>query len=378
MTRRTAAFVYSDALASHVLREDHPMKPVRLRYTYELLQAYHIFDQPGCFVAEPRMATEKELLSFHTPDYIDAVKRISKGDFAVNPAKYNMSIFGDNPFTQGMYEANALVAGSAIVAAEFVASGRAEAAFAPAGGLHHAMSGYASGFCYFNDCVMAINHLMAFGKRVVYIDIDAHHGDGVQKAYWDTKKVMTISLHESGRYLFPGTGASEEVGEGEGEGTAVNVPLAPYTGDTDYVWAFMQVVPPLVKAFKPDAIVTQLGADSYYSDPLTHLRLTTNGFEACVKEFASWGLPWVALGGGGYDVTAVPRLWALAYAIMAGIELPDDIPSSWADRYGMLKLRDRPGTGATRPDLQEEVRRTAEESVAKVKELVFPVYGLRA
>ncbi|MDP3064828.1 MAG: acetoin utilization protein AcuC, partial [Chloroflexota bacterium] len=226
---RKAAFVYSNALAGHVLREDHPMKPVRLRYTYELLSAYGAFKGDTSTLAAPRMATDAELLTFHTPEYVDAVKRISRGDFSADPARFNLSIGGDNPFYQGMYEANALAAGSALVAAELVVSGKANVAFAPAGGLHHAMASYASGFCVFNDPVLAIKLMLSKGMRVAYIDIDAHHGDGVERAFYEDNRVLTISLHESGLYLFPGTGFPKDSGEGAGRGYAVDVPLAPYT-----------------------------------------------------------------------------------------------------------------------------------------------------
>ncbi|MFH1141848.1 MAG: acetoin utilization protein AcuC, partial [Chloroflexota bacterium] len=250
-------------------------------------------------------------------------------------------------------------------------------AFSPSGGLHHAMPASASGFCIFNDPAIAIQALVARGLRVAYVDIDAHHGDGVQEAFYTTDAVLTISLHESGRYLFPGTGSVDELGTGRGTGYSVNVPLAPYTDDDVYLWAFQEVVPPLLGAFRPDALVTQLGIDTYFSDPITHLVLTTRGYLQAVELLAqaARSIPWVALGGGGYDLSAVARCWALAYGVMLGQEWPDDVPEGQRERLGTAKLRDE-----TPPKIPEYIRkasrRFAEATVQEVQQRIFPYHGL--
>ncbi|MCH7606242.1 MAG: acetoin utilization protein AcuC, partial [Chloroflexi bacterium] len=213
------------------------------------------------------------------------------------------------------------------------------------------------------------------GLRVAYIDIDAHHGDGVQEAFFGDDQVLTISVHESGRYLFPGTGFVTELGTGDGVGYSVNLPLYPYTGDELYLEAFHDVVPPLLHAFGPDVLVTQLGIDSYHADPLTHLQLTTRGYVEAVKVFSSLEIPWLALGGGGYDLMAVARSWTLAYGVMLGVDWPDRIPDGFSQEHGVRQLRDTE-TPDVPSNVQQEARRYAEETVAEIKEKVFPVHGL--
>ena len=371
-----AAFVYHDAVSRHVLRPDHPMKPVRLRYTYELLEAYHAFDGGNSTLVEPRAATEEELRTLHDADYVDAVKSFSKGERRYDPAGFNFGIAGDNPIFEGVYEAAALSTGGSLVVAELVGAGERQVGFNISGGLHHAAPRSAAGFCVFNDPAIAIKYLLGKGLRVVYVDIDAHHGDGVQNAFYDTDRVLTISIHESGMFLFPGTGSAEEVGQGDGAGFSVNVPLYPYTDDDTYLWAFRGVVPPLVDAFKPDVLVTQLGIDSYHSDPLTHLMLSSQGFGEAVREFSGMGLPWIAMGGGGYDLGAVARCWTIAYGIMVGKEWPDEIPPGYQEKYGPSRLRDTEGGVVVPADAKRDARRFAETTVETVKRLIFPVHRI--
>ena len=371
---RKAVFVYHDALSRHVLSPDHPLKAVRLRYTYELLEAYRAFDSEGSMLVDPRPATEEEILGVHDAEYIGAVQSFSRGHRIYDPANYNFGAAGDNPIYDGMYEAAALSTGASVVAAELLDAGEAAVAFNISGGLHHAAAGHTSGFCVFNDPAVAINQLLGKGARVVYVDIDVHHGDGVQSAFYDTDRVLTISLHESGAFLFPGTGAVEETGTGAGAGHSVNVPLYPYTEDDTYLWAFREVVPPLIETFKPDVLVTQLGVDSYYSDPLAHLMISTSGYCEAVAEFARTGLPWLATGGGGYDLGAVARCWTLAYGIMLSREWPDEIPTGYDGQHGLARLRDNEMPVVVPEDVRLEARRFAEKSVEAVKRLIFPVH----
>lgn len=369
-----AAFVYDPSMSQHVLREGHPMQPMRLQYTYQLLEAYDAFDDSRQLV-RPRPATMVELASFHTQEYIEAVKNLSLGEMLENPARFNFSTTGDNPLYPGMYDAAVLSTGASVVAAELVARGEVKVAFNISGGLHHAAPGHASGFCVFNDPVIAINHLLDQGLKVAYVDIDAHHGDGVQGAFYDTDQVMTISTHESGQFLFPGTGFVEEIGSGVGRGYSVNLPFFPYTGDNTYIWAFREAVIPLLDAFDPDVLVTQLGIDTHYKDPITHLRLTSKAFGQAVQEVANLGLPWIALGGGGYDVGAVARCWTIAFGVMTGRAWPQKIPSTYAGADDLEQLDDYE-QDLLEKDLQNQIDACAQTTVLDVKRLLFRSHGL--
>jgi len=371
-----AAFIYEDALSRHELRSDHPMRPVRLRYTYVLLREYGAFDHPEAVLLDPRSATDEELAWLHTSEYVAAVKALGSGSAGgIDGARFGFSGQGDNPVYPKMFEAAALSTGGSLLAAEMVASGEVAAAFNISGGLHHAAAGHASGFCVFNDPALAVHYFLNQGKRVAYVDIDAHHGDGVQEAFYNDDRVLTISVHESGQWLFPGTGSVAELGEGAGRGYSVNLPLYPYTSDDDYVEAFGQVVPPLIRAFAPDVLVTQLGIDSYHTDPLTHLQVTTEGYIEAVRQLAGLGLPWLALGGGGYDVNAVARAWTLAYGVMLDAEWPNQLPTAFSQEHGSGSLRDqlRPEIP---PDVKVDARRYLEDTVAAIRQQIFPLHGL--
>ena len=376
MSRR-AALVYHDAMSQHSLGPAHPMRPVRLRHTFDLMSAYGLPRLPNVSLVLPRDARDAEVESFHTPEYLQAVKAFSQGDRLEERPAFNFADNSDNPTYEGMYDAAALSTGASVKAAELLLEGRADVAFNVSGGLHHAMDDHASGFCVFNDPVVAINTMTARGLKVMYVDIDAHHGDGVQAAFYNTDQVLTLSMHESGRYLFPGTGAVEELGIGRGKGYSVNVPLAPHTGDDVFRWAFEEVAPPIARAFKPDVIATQLGIDPYFNDPLTHLQLTIQGHAQLVQRLGelSPGM-WLAFGGGGYDLMAVARAWTLDLAVMAEHSLDDDIPASFLQgRQGVDKLRDW-----ELPDVPEDVMpRTllhAQQSVREVQQAVFPALGI--
>ena len=373
---RKAAFIYDKLLSRHALSDTHPMKPVRLRYTYELLEAYQAFDPPQSLLEKPRQATEEEILSFHTPEYLHAVQKFGQGDASPNPADFNFGS-GDNPVYEGIYEAAAWSTGASLKAAEMLMSDEADAVLSISGGLHHAMPGYAYGFCVFNDPVIAIKAMVSKGIRVAYVDIDCHHGDGVQHAFYDTDAVLTISLHESGAFLFPGTGFTQEIGAGRGRGYSVNVPLYPYTMDDIYCWAFGEVVPPLIEAFSPDVLVTQLGIDSHFRDPITHLALTVQGVGQAVAEFAKLAPPkWLALGGGGYDLQAVARAWTLAYGVMSEQEFPDEIPTSYRTQYDVESLKD-PDNLQLPESVKNDTKAFAEASVQAVQKLIFPQHGIR-
>ncbi len=350
------AFIYSDSFGAFSYGSAHPMRPARLKATYDLINALSLLDGPDIELVEARSATESEILTFHTPEYLKILRAADNGITPPGGPEHALGL-GDNPVFKGVYTWSALGSGASIQAAELISSGRADVAFNIAGGLHHAFPDHASGFCYLNDPVLAINYLVSQGKRVAYVDIDAHHGDGVERAFFETDKVLTISIHESGRYLFPGTGFAEDIGIGEGRGYSINLPMDQYTGDALFVEGFKEIVPRFLEAFRPDVLVTQLGVDTMKSDPITHLELTTNGFEEMVRTFKETGIPWVALGGGGYDLGYVARCWTLAWAIMAEREVDDILPekSSSLNELKLTRLRDKKDEQKAAGDIEKDI-----------------------
>ena len=324
----------------------HPFKIHRLGLAYNLIEAYELTGTDDVTVLEPRMAGDSEALGFHTQGYLERLRLASEGTWTANVFSYGLGN-SDNPVFPGVYDWAMSVAGASIVCAEMILSGNTARAFNMSGGLHHAMPSRASGFCHINDAVLAIQTLTNAGKRVAYVDIDAPHGDGVEHAFYGNSDVLTISIHQSGRTIFPGSGFVNEIGEGEGAGYAVNIPLAPGAGDDAYERAFDAIILPLLKAYRPDVLVTQLGSDAVLGDVVANLRLSLTGFERCLKAFRSLDLPWIALGGGGYDIANVVRAWTMAWATMMDRELADEIPASWmteAAVYGVAASRLR-GSG---------------------------------
>jgi len=369
-----SAFIYTDAYLDYDYGPTHPLRIIRLKLTYDLIKAYGLLDLPSVQFIPTIKAEEKELAVFHDEEYLSLLRQVNEG-FALGDAyAYGLGP-GDNPIFPGLFNLSLLVAGATLQAIDFVADGNGEIAFNIAGGLHHAMRSRASGFCYVNDPVIGIMRLLRRGKRVAYIDIDAHHGDGVQKAFYDTDQVLTISLHETGYTLFPGTGFESEIGEGKGEGYSVNLPFPPETEDDVYVWAFEEVVPELIHTFRPDVVVTQLGVDTFYDDPLTNLHLSIFGYERVLKGIKDLAPQWVALGGGGYNIFNVARAWTLAWAVMNGVELEEGLPESFlreAVKMGMEErgLKGRPGT--LRHSQNKGNRAEMERVVHYIKETVFP------
>ncbi|CAN5178542.1 acetoin utilization protein AcuC [soil metagenome] len=305
-------------------RDDHPLRPSRLIAVHDTLRDLRAFDRPGAELLRPREATRAELERVHVPEYVDAVAAESAKPDG-NHSRWGLSAWGDTPPFPGMHEASLLTTGATLVAMEAVLAGRLRVAFNGSGGLHHAMADRASGFCIYNDPAIVCGILADRGLKVAYVDIDAHHGDGVQAAFYDSDRVLTISLHQDGRTLFPGTGFPDERGAGAGTGYSVNVPLPPYTDDASYVRAFDAVIPPLLERYRPDVLVTQQGIDPHFLDPLTHLQLSTHARKHVVSFFARTPWPWVAMGGGGYSADAVRRTWAMEYLIMLGAPVPEEL-----------------------------------------------------
>ncbi|MBI5969931.1 MAG: acetoin utilization protein AcuC [Deltaproteobacteria bacterium] len=370
----TTALVYSDRFGAFHYGADHPMRPARLRLTFDLMSELGLTNLPDAVIIEARQAVEGELLLFHTPEYLRVLREANTGVIPVKGPEHGIG-YGDNPAFKGVFEWSCYSTGASIQAAELVASGGADIAFNIAGGLHHAMPGRASGFCYLNDAVVAIRHLVDMGHRVAYVDIDAHHGDGVEYAFYDTNKVLTISLHESGQWLFPGTGLVTDIGIKEGKGFSVNLPFPPGAGDGLFARGFEEIVPAFIGAFRPDVLVTQLGVDTFSTDPITHLNLTTNGFERMVRAFKGFGVPWAALGGGGYDLGNVARAWTLAWAEMNGAAPPETIPEDFILKNGAIfksdKLRDEP----LKPLPDADVRIVEKDIAFLIREVLPMVLG---
>jgi acetoin utilization protein AcuC len=327
--------VWDDALAAYDFGPAHPLAPVRVELTMALARSMGVLDAPHVSVEKPEPADDSELQLVHDSPYIAAVKRCGADPTRIDPL-HGLGT-GDNPVFPGMHEASAMVAGASLAAARAVRERRAQHAVNIAGGLHHAMRATASGFCIYNDPAIAIAWLLADGvERIAYVDVDVHHGDGVQAAFYDDPRVLTISLHETGQMLFPGTGFPRETGAG---GSSVNVALPPGTGDSGWLRAFHAVVPPLVRAFHPHVLVTQHGCDTHALDPLAHLMLSVDGqrssyaaLHALAHEVCEGR--WLAVGGGGYElVQVVPRAWTHLLAEAAGTPIEPDrpTPTQWRE-----------------------------------------------
>ncbi|OGL19798.1 MAG: hypothetical protein A3G97_01940 [Candidatus Rokubacteria bacterium RIFCSPLOWO2_12_FULL_69_21] len=372
------ALIHSDQYTRFDYGPDHPLRMERLGLTWRLMEAYGLTTLAGAKVVAPEPADEAALARFHAGPYLEVLKAVSGGLHLPGAYRYGLGP-GDNPIFPGLWEASCLAAGGSLLAARLVADGDVERAFHFAGGLHHAMPDRASGFCYVNDPVLAILALRERGWRVCYVDIDAHHGDGVQFAFYADPNVLTISTHERGDRLFPGTGFVQEHGEGAGQGYSVNVPLEPYTDDPVYHEAFEAVVPPLLGAFKPDVVVAQLGIDSHLTDPLTHLSLSVQGFARTVARIVELSPRLVALGGGGYDLANVARAWTAAWAVMNGVELRPDLPASFADDMRSFDFRS-PSLWDPPSEIPATIRGRAQEfagrQVDAIRRSIFPVHGL--
>lgn len=381
----TCALVWTDELAAYRFRPGHPLDPRRLELTVSLIRAMGLAGGADRPIIAPRDATDAELLTVHSAEYIDAVRLVSRDPTAPVDRRFGLGT-EDVPVVAGMHEMARAVAGSTLTAAELVASGQATRALAIAGGLHHAHASAASGFCVYNDLAVAIRWLeQARGLRVLYIDYDAHHGDGVQSIFYRDPEVMTVSIHESGLYLFPASGFIDEIGEGDGHGFAANIPLEAQTEDASFLAAFDAVVPELADAFRPDIVVLQTGCDAHALDPLTHLRCTTSLFEQLVQRVVRLadrhcGGRIVATGGGGYAIhRVVPRAWALSWAALCGDEAPDRIPDAWrndvAAESGLpipATLRDPVGFVTPSPR-RDEVERTNDLTVRSLKRRLLPL-----
>ncbi|MGE5589257.1 MAG: acetoin utilization protein AcuC [Bacillota bacterium] len=405
-----SAYVWTPAFLDYQLAPDHPFNPLRLRLTDELIRACGLL--PPQEERPARQATREELCLVHDPAYVDAVERFSRGG-EVPPAdasRFRRMSGGmhdtwgfeepdpndpvtwglgteDNPLFPGMHEAASWWAGATLTAAELVMEGRADHALNLGGGLHHAQRDRAAGFCIYNDIAVAISWVRRrYGARVLYVDTDAHHGDGVQWLFYGDPQVLTLSYHESGRFLYPGTGRIEERGDGPGLGYSVNVPLEPFTDDASWLEVLDLTLPAVAEAFRPDIIISQNGCDGHALDPLTHLSASLRFYREVPRRVHQLAHQlcqgrWVAVGGGGYEIwQVVPRAWAALWAEMAGRSLPNQVPSQWLDLWlpqAPVPLPRRfdddplPGASPARyASLSDYNRRTAERVLSEVLPLI--------
>ena len=357
-------FYFSQGFQGYNMGPQHPLKPRRLFLTYDLLDSYGLFDS-ALEVAEPELADEAEVAQTHSLDYLEALSALDRGETLRHAARYGFGS-GDNPIFPNLYGSSLLYTGASILAAQSVNDGAA-LAFNISGGLHHAHYARAAGFCVLNDCAVGIRRLRRKFDRVAYVDIDVHHGDGVQELFYGDPTVLTVSIHESGRTLFPGTGFVSENGEGTGVGYSVNVPLAAFTDNATWINAFREGALHILKAFDPQAIFLQMGTDAHYLDPLAHVSLTAQGWLEAVKEIRALNVPIVAVGGGGYNLTTVPRMWTLAISTLLGLEIPDAVPVSCASRAEIPFLRD-PAPPQINPRDMDFARQFAEETVQELRQ----------
>jgi acetoin utilization protein AcuC len=332
-----ALVIVEDIARAYDFGPSHPLRPERVLHTYDRIRALGLDGGDHVRKVPARSATDEEITAVHDPQFVAAVRGIDEGHLE----RWAGVEFGlgtpDNPIFDDMHPAAAAVCGASIVAAEVVCRGHAQHSFNPAGGLHHARRREASGFCIYDDPAVAIAKVLALHPdwRVMYVDVDVHHGDGVQWIFYEEPRVLTVSFHQSGRTLYPGTGFEDEIGHEPAEGTAANLPLPPFTGKQDYLWAVERMVPALAEAYRPHVMVTQLGADTHYGDPLANLSLTMRAYPPLARLLHSVAHSftegrWIATGGGGYQATTVvPKVWSVHFAEMC--DAPNAIPREWLE-----------------------------------------------
>ena len=360
MKNRKAIFIHSPEIEKHSYPAECPFNTSRAGKVREILNSSGLLSGENRREVVPEPAERMVLKKFHSARYLHVLKTTRKGHW--NMEALNMGIgTPDCPAFEGMYEYSVLACGATLTAAKLILTGAADVAFNPSGGLHHARPECASGFCYLNDVALVCMVLAEQGKKVLYVDVDVHHGDGVANAFYDRADVMTISFHESGKTLFPGTGFEDEIGTAQGAGYCVNVPLPAGTYDEVYIKAFEEVALPLIAGFEPDVIVAQLGADALADDPLAHLCLTNNVYVEVINHLLSFDKPILATGGGGYNIDNTVRTWALDWSVLCG-----------ADRQEGLLDRELVVTSQQRDTVKPQIEATIEA----VKANVFVLHGL--
>ncbi len=370
--------VYSDRLARIDFGPGHPFKPARAKQMMDLLSRYSLLYEKNQLVMEPPVLPGEALYSFHEKKYIDLLKDSERGGFTMQMLEAGLGT-EDCPVFPGLWEYTIGASGGTYRGAVMLADGEARAVFNPLGGFHHAGADHAEGFCYVNDLAIAITELARRGKRVAYIDIDVHFGNGVRDAFAARGDVLCISIHESGMTIYPWAGFVEDIGEGAGRGYTVNIPLMEGSDDEVFHLAFDSVVPPLINAFKPDITVALVGGDSHREDLLGHLNLTSIGYERAVRTIVGLSPKILMAGGGGYNVYKTAALWTLAWAALCGLE-PSD---AYAGLIGGMMYGPETHSGSLRDapyvvtgHLKERCLEFAQDTVAYLKRNVFPLHGI--
>ena len=391
---RQARVIWDPSFTKYDFGPTHPMAPIRLDLTARLCEALGIFDNAGVEVVGAEPAADEVLARVHDRGYIAAVRQASEQPESADPS-YGLGT-EDDPAYSGMHEASARIAAGTIDVCRAVWEGDAEHGVNFCGGMHHAMPERASGFCIYNDIALGIDWLLDHGaQRVAYVDVDVHHGDGVERIFWDDPRVLTVSLHETGRALFPGTGWPSDIGGGDATGTAVNVSLPPGLGDAGWLRALHATAMPLVRAFKPDILVTQHGCDTHAEDPLAHFAISVDAQRSAADALHRLahevcGGKWVAVGGGGYEVVdVVPRTWThlTAIAAHAPIKPSTPVPEEWREHVQQVSGRPGPArmgdlTTEDGPvwwrswDMGYDPNDAVDRAVMATRQAVFPLHGL--
>jgi len=377
---RQHALIHSPELDQGGYPEACPFDTTRAGRALQTIDSMSLLSGPDRRVVPAVALTEAELAQFHTREYLDALRRAGTGDLSPDEALAAGLGTPDCPIFKDMYDYIALAAGASVTGARLILDGKADIVFNPSGGFHHAQPGNAAGFCFVNDIVLAALEFANAGKRVLFLDIDVHHCDGVQDAFYDSRDVMTVSLHESGKTLFPGTGFETEIGRGLGAGYAVNVPLPVGTYDAAYERVFTAAVLPLIEKFAADVIILELGMDALSGDPLAHLHLTNNVHADITETLVEMGIPILATGGGGYHLENTVRGWALCWSVLCGEhqyaqDLMLGMGGVMLENTDWLGgLRDRPllAHGGVRETINAEIERVTKA----IQTSVFPLHGL--
>ena len=375
---RYVVFIYSSELEKYKYPPEHPFNTVRAQRVLEIINSMGLVSGPGRSVVSPVPAERIVLKKFHSARYLHALKTAAMGRWDTEALSMGIGS-QDCPIFRGLYEYAVLATGATLVGADLLVKGKANVAFNPSGGYHHAGPEKAAGFCYINDVALACEILAEQGKRVLYLDVDVHHGDGVAYAFYDRSDVITISLHQNPKTLFPGTGFEDEIGQGPGEGYCVNVPLPVGTYDEEYLRAFDAIVLPLIGAYNPDVIVFELGADALAGDPLANLHLTNNVYAEIINHLLSFSKPILATGGGGYNIGNTVRAWALAWSVFCGADEGEDMnpavggvlleSTEWQGGFRDRRL-------AVTQSQRESVVPAIDETIKKIKANIFPIHGL--
>ncbi len=378
MEQTRYAYIHSSEIEKYHYPSSCPFKTERAALTKAILTSSGSYTGGNRAEVAPVSLTHDELTLFHTPEYIERLQRVSAGSFEVSDLHAGLGT-QDTPIFADLFTYATLAAGGTVTAARLVLDSGFRAAFNPSGGYHHAYADRAGGFCYVNDVAIAGFVLANAGKKVFCLDLDVHHGNGTQAAFYKDPRVFTVSFHESGKTLFPWGGFENEIGDGDGLGFNVNVPLPAGTDDAIYCTAFKDIVPPLLSAFAPDVVVLVLGMDVLSTDPLAHLKMTNNAFADILPLVAQLGAPIVAVGGGGYHPENTARGWALLWTVLCGVEPESDMSigmggvflgnSEW--NAGLRDMRIY-----AMGDEKENILREVTATVEYVKKTVFPLHGI--